>query len=61
MKKASEFLQEVRQEMKKVVWPSRQEAIKYTWMVIGISLVTAFFLGVADGVFDYLLKIFLIK
>lgn len=61
MKKASEFLQEVRQEMKKVVWPTRQEAIKYTWIIIGISLVTALFMGVADGLFDYLLKIFLIK
>ncbi len=61
MKKASEFLQEVKQEMKKVVWPTRQEAIKYTWIIVGISLVTALFMGVADGVFDYLLKIFLIK
>lgn len=61
MKKASEFLQEVKQEMKKVVWPTRQEAIKYTWLIIGISLVTSLFIGMADGVFDYLLKIFLIK
>ena len=42
------FVKETRSELKKVVWPSRQETIKYTILVLGISLATAIFLGGLD-------------
>ena len=42
-----EFLSEARFELRKVVWPSRQEATRMTWVVIAvvilISLVLAFY------------------
>jgi len=42
-----EFLSEARFELRKVVWPTRQEATRSTWVVIAvvvlISLVLAFF------------------
>ncbi|MFA6098247.1 MAG: preprotein translocase subunit SecE [Patescibacteria group bacterium] len=42
------YIKESRDELKKVVWPSRKETIKYTLLVIGISLGTALFLGAVD-------------
>lgn len=45
------FLQESRQELKRVNWPSRQETIRYTLFVIGISILVAAFLGVFDFIF----------
>ncbi|MCL5775327.1 MAG: preprotein translocase subunit SecE [Patescibacteria group bacterium] len=49
------FLVEVKNELSKVVWPSRTETIRYTLTVIVFSVVVAFVLGA----FDYLLlKIF---
>jgi len=49
------FLGEVKNELAKVVWPTRAETIKYTLTVIVFSVVVAFVLGA----FDYgLLKLF---
>ncbi len=42
------FLQESRQELKRVNWPTREEAIRYTVFVVGFSLVLALFLGILD-------------
>ena len=58
--KISKFFKEVRLELKKVTWPSRQETINYTLMVIGISLGVAIFLGALDWVFTWLINTFLI-
>lgn len=43
-----DFLREVRIELKKVTWPSRKETIAATGMVILLSIVVAFFLGLLD-------------
>ncbi len=43
-----QFFRDVRSEMAKVIWPSRQEVIKYTAAIIIFSLVIAAILGVAD-------------
>jgi preprotein translocase subunit SecE len=58
--KIKEFLKEVRLEMKKVNWPTRQETMKYTLLVVGLSLATAVFLGGLDAVFQYLLNTFIV-
>jgi len=54
--KASIFLKEVRLEMKKVNWPTRQETLKYTIIVIGSSLALAAFLGALDFIFSLFLR-----
>ena len=54
------FLKEVYLELKKVNWPTRQETLKYTLIVIGISVVTAAFLGGLDVVFTTLLNKFIL-
>jgi preprotein translocase subunit SecE len=42
---------EVRSEMKKVVWPTREETIRLTIVVIAISAVISVILFIADSVF----------
>ncbi|MBU1289826.1 preprotein translocase subunit SecE [Patescibacteria group bacterium] len=58
--KVAEFLSEVRLELKKVTWPTRQETIKYTTAVIVFSLVLSAFLGGLDFLFSWLLNKFVI-
>jgi preprotein translocase subunit SecE len=43
-----DFFREVHIELKKVTWPSRKETIAATSMVIVLSIVVAFFLGILD-------------
>ena len=54
------FLKEVRLEMKKVNWPTRQETIKYTLIVIGVSVAVAIYLGGLDVFFTSLLNTFIL-
>ncbi len=54
------YLRESIEELKKIVWPTREETLQHTIYVIVISLIVAGFLGGADYLFNTLLK-FLIK
>ena len=47
-KKIAEFFEEVKLELKKVVFPTRKEVIGSTWVVIITVLICAFFLGIVD-------------
>lgn len=40
--------QSVIEELRKVTWPSRQETIRLTIVVIAISLIIAFYIGIID-------------
>ena len=55
------FLKEVRLEMKKVNWPTRDETIKYTLIVIGVSLVIAIYLGGLDFLITNLINKFILQ
>jgi preprotein translocase subunit SecE len=46
--RAREFVREVLIEFKKVNWPSRQELLNSTAVVIVVTVVLAFFLGGVD-------------
>jgi len=48
MGKIIQFFIEVKSELQKVVWPTRQDTIKYTAIVIGLSVVLAVILGATD-------------
>ena len=50
-----QFLKEVRVELGKVAWPTRQQLITYTGIVVAMSFALAAFLGALDAVFGYLL------
>jgi len=54
------FLQESKQELKRVNWPTRQETIRLTLIVVLLSLLVSFFLGALDFLFTYLLETFLL-
>ena len=43
-----EFVREVAAEFRKVTWPSRQELINSTVVVIVVTVVLALFLGAVD-------------
>lgn len=59
MSKIVDFLRESKIELKKVTWPTKQEVIKYTLIVIIFSLITALFLGGLDFVFSFILNKFI--
>ncbi len=42
------YFRESRDELKKVVWPSRKKTVNDTILVVAISLVVAVFLGLLD-------------
>jgi len=50
------FLKEVRLEIKKVNWPTRKETIRYTLIVIFVSIVIAIYLGGLDFIFTTIYK-----
>jgi preprotein translocase subunit SecE len=50
------YFREVRSEMRHVSWPTRNQAISYTVVVIGVSLATAVYLGAWDYIFSALIQ-----
>lgn len=48
MDKAIGFLKEVRTELGSVVWPDREQTIRYTVLVVLVAVVTGLFLGGLD-------------
>jgi preprotein translocase subunit SecE len=55
------FLEEARQELRHVNWPTRQEAVRLTGIVIFLSLAIAVFLGFFDYLFGLGLRIFVLQ
>jgi preprotein translocase subunit SecE len=51
MNKLTGYIKSSIEEMKKVTWPTKKETQNYTFLVIGISLAVAAFLGALDYVF----------
>ena len=45
------FLQETASELKKSVWPSREETARLSMVVIALSVAAGFFLGGLDRIF----------
>lgn len=42
------FLREVREELRKVTWPTRNQTVRLTLIVIGVSLAVGVYLSVLD-------------
>jgi preprotein translocase subunit SecE len=57
--KLKQFLKDVRFELTKVTWTSREELIYSTIMVAVVSLVLAIFIGVVDLVLSNLASLLL--
>jgi len=50
------FLTEARNELKKVVWPTKRETVNLTIVVVVVSLVVGLFLTGADFIFSRLIR-----
>jgi preprotein translocase subunit SecE len=59
--KIQEFFKEVLVEMKRVSWLSRKDVVRYTFIVLGITIVVALFLGGLDFIFTEVIKIFILR
>ncbi len=54
------YFREAKDELRKVVWPSRQQTVNDTILVIAISLIVAAFLGALDYGLNIVLQRFFI-
>jgi preprotein translocase subunit SecE len=55
--KVKKFFNDVYQELQKVAWPSREELLGSTAVVIVMSLIMAVFIGVVDKVLNAIINI----
>lgn len=53
------YLRETRAELKKVTWPTREEAMHLTYIVLGVTVAFAMFLGLLDWIFTQAFQLFL--
>jgi preprotein translocase subunit SecE len=53
------YIRETIQEIKKVSWPSQQQTIEMTILVIAVSVIVGAYIGLADYIFQSLLKFIL--
>jgi len=59
IQKITQFIKEVRFELKRVTWPSRKETLAGTAVVLIIVLIAASFLGIVDIGLSRLIKMVL--
>ncbi len=59
IKKTQNFVSEVRAEMHKVTWPTREELMGSTLVVLMTMLILSTFIGIADFVFSHVLSLVL--
>ncbi|HPL82900.1 MAG TPA: preprotein translocase subunit SecE [Candidatus Omnitrophota bacterium] len=57
MTKPLNFLREVRAELGKVAWSTRQELLASTIVVIVVTIILGFFIGVIDVILSKLLTL----
>jgi preprotein translocase subunit SecE len=53
------YLLEVKEELQKVTWPSRQQTISMTGLVIGVSVAVGMYIGGLDFLFSRLMALLL--
>jgi preprotein translocase subunit SecE len=51
MSKITEYLKETKAELKHVIWPNRRQTIYYTVIVVVLSILVAYLLGIFDFIF----------
>lgn len=55
-----EYIKSSKAELKYVNWPPRKTALKFTYLVILVSLMVAVFLGLLDAFFAFMLDKFIL-
>ncbi|MCX7707014.1 MAG: preprotein translocase subunit SecE [Anaerolineae bacterium] len=51
------YFKETRAELRKVTWPTRQEATNLTLIVLAVTVAMAIFLGAVDLLFAAIIKL----
>lgn len=51
MSRISEYIKEIKGELKHVVWPGKKQTVYYTIIVIVLSIIVAYYLGLFDFIF----------
>jgi preprotein translocase subunit SecE len=51
-----QYLRDTRAELRKVTWPTREEAWKLTLIVLGTVVVMSLILGLADFIFSQIMQ-----
>ena len=54
-----EFLSESRFELRKVVWPTRQEALRMTWIVMIVVVIISLMLAAFDFIIQWAIRLLL--
>ena len=57
--KISDYLKETKAEMKHVNWPTRQQSIAFTIVVVAISLAFSAYLGLFDYLSSLAIRMFI--
>lgn len=52
MSKITEYFKEIKGELTHVIWPSKNQTLFYTIIVVALSVIIAYFLGVFDFIFS---------
>jgi len=52
MSKLTEYFKETKTELKHVIWPGRRQTVFYTLIVIILSVLVAYYLGLFDFLFS---------
>ncbi len=55
------YLKDTKAELKHISWPTKDQTIAYTLLVLAISLFVAVLLGAFDAVFKKALELFILK
>lgn len=55
--KLTEYIKDTQAEMKHVIWPTREQTVRFTLLVIIVCVVIAALLGLSDFVFSKLLTL----
>jgi len=58
--KPIQYIKEAQVEIKKVTWPTRQQSLQYTAIVVIISVAATIILGGLDLLFNYILTQFIL-
>jgi preprotein translocase subunit SecE len=61
MKRLLNYFKDTRSEMNHVSWPTKEQTINFTAIVLVFAIFIGLLLGVFDFAFSYLLKIFILN
>lgn len=60
MQKVVDYFLEAKAEALKINWPSREQVVRYTLIVLGVSAFVAILLGTLDAVFGAVFRKFIL-